>query len=123
MRKVAETQGIDVAKDGVEKGIYGEDREKMLQELVHMKSLQTKDEIQSKIDNRYSILEDFRTGKENPYNLSPKAQAVIDNDPILSEGLVKATASKSGYNPTGNEDMVASVQRASQSKSGDSLSA
>lgn len=124
MREVARTQGIDVAREGVEIGLYGDEREQMLQELVHMKTLQTKDEIQAKIDGRYTVLDLLSSGKEDLYNLSPGTQAIVDADPVLSEGITKATKMKSSYyGSEANEDYVTSVRKASEATNRDALSA
>jgi hypothetical protein len=125
--QIAKTRGIDAAKTAVankEVSLNQDQAEKSLSYLNNLKNLEDKNAVIDKIDSRYNLVDAIAQGKEDVFDLSPQAQAMVDNDEILSAAVAKARQSKSGYltETTEAENYVKVFDEASKATDRDALS-
>jgi len=124
---IVKSKGIEEARDmvtGKQFGFDSETDDKALSYLEHAKNLDDKNTIINKIDNRFNLVDAISQGKEDVYNLSPQAQAMVDGDEVLSAAVNKAKQSKQGYltDTTEAENYVKVFDEASKVTDRDALS-
>lgn len=117
----------DLAKRNLEKNIYKFDPKEMdtaLSTLVHFRDLEQKNELITKIDNRFNFVDALATGKESLFELSPVAKDIVKNDDILAEAVSRATSRKGAqvYYSDTYEETIQMFEEASQATNGDDLS-